>query len=82
MKNVITVDNPDVQKDNRCVLKKKYNVRITYPKNLNDPLIIEPIDPKMDFELDMKDPEIKPYFKDGKLNFIVKGNSNRRSDTD
>ena len=50
-------------------------MKITYPNNLNISLIIEPIDPKMEFELDLKDPEIKPYFKDGKLNFIVKGNS-------
>ncbi len=77
MKNIVTVDNSGVQKDSRCVQKKKYNVKITYPNDPNDPLIIEPIDPKMDFELDMKDPEIKPYFKDGKLNFIVKGNSNK-----
>ena len=62
------------------VRNKRKNVKITFPKNPKDPLIIEPINPKLDFELDLKEPGIKQYFKDGKLNFIVKGNSRKRVD--
>ena len=48
------------------------NAKIIYPKNPKDPLVIEAV-AGSDFELDLKDPQIRHYFKDGKLNFVIKG---------
>ncbi len=55
-------------------MKKEYrhrNAKIVHPDNPNDLLIIEAVSGS-DFALDLKDPQIRRYFKDGKLEFMIK----------
>ena len=47
------------------------NARIVHPDNPKDPLIIEAVSGS-DFALDLKDPQLRRYLKDGKLEFTIK----------
>ena len=53
------------------------NAKIIHPKNPNDPLIIEAVTGS-DFELDLKDRQIRRYFKHGILNFVIKGTPKKK----
>ena len=53
------------------------NAKIIHPKNPNDPLIIEAVTGS-DFELDLKDPQIRRYFKNGILSFVIKGTPKKK----
>ena len=47
------------------------NARIVHPDNRNDLLVVEVIGGRK-AEVDLEDPEIRRYFKNGKLEFMVK----------
>lgn len=71
-----------VKKDIRGSNQYKHkNAKIIHPKNPNDPLIVEAVTGS-DFELDLKDPQIRKYFKNGTLNFVVKGIPKKRRQQD
>ncbi len=53
---------------------KHRNVKISFPSNTDLPLIIRPLNPNVNFEIDMQDPKLQPYIKEnGEINFIVIG---------
>lgn len=55
-------------------MEKQYrhrNAKIVHPDNPKDPLVVEVIGGRK-AEVDLKDPQIRRYFKDGKLEFMVK----------
>ena len=60
---------------NRVIKNKEQNLKITCPVNPDDPLIVEPINDKEGFELDLEAPELKQYARNGKLNFKIKSSS-------
>ena len=55
-------------------MEKQYghrNATIIHPDNRNDLLVVEVVGGRK-AEVDLKDPQIRRYFKDGKLEFMVK----------
>lgn len=55
-------------------MEKQYghrNATIIHPDNRNDLLVVEVIGGRK-AEVDLKDPQIRRYFKEGKLEFMVK----------
>ena len=55
-------------------MEKQYghrNATIIHPDNRNDLLVVEVIGGRK-AEVDLKDPQIRRYFKNGKLEFMVK----------
>lgn len=55
-------------------MEKQYrhrNAKIVHPDNPKDPLIIVAVSGS-DFALDLKDPQIRRYLKNGKLEFTIK----------
>ena len=64
-KNTFTVIYRDVEK----------NIKVLSQGSYSKPVIVEPINDKSDFELEINNPKLKPYLKKGKLSFMVRGSS-------
>ena len=66
--------NIDSREQNTHSEVRHRNVKISFPSNTDLPLIIQPVNPNLDFEIDMQDPQLQPYIKEnGEINFIVIG---------
>lgn len=61
---------------------RKKNIKVLSQGSRSKPVIVEPINDKLDFELEVKNPKLKPYLKKGKLSFIVRGSSKQAHKSD
>ena len=57
----------------------KKNVKVMSQGSKSKPIIVTPINDKLDFELETDNPKLKPFLKNGKLSFIVRSSSKREN---